>query len=174
MLYSVDAVCFGSSSCWKWTVKPSLTLCESQQVLLQGPLCLTAFILHSIRQSPILTDVALGVQSEVLYLCLISPESPLSAFSTEVTSTQKRSSHYTVKARLMEYFWDGYPYGRFSHLCRARLKLRQSSHWVLGHLPDQGLSSPVTEFDQTLVPKFQGPQCSGFITVPRSISNRHY
>jgi hypothetical protein len=35
---------------------------------------------------------------------------------------------------------DCYPSGRFSHLHRGPMELCQSDHWVLGHLPDQGLS----------------------------------
>ena len=42
---------------------------------------------------------------------------------------------------------DGCPSGRFSHLHRGTLELCQSDHRVLGHLPDQGPSPPIAQFD---------------------------
>ena len=41
---------------------------------------------------------------------------------------------------------DGCTSGRFSHLHRGTLDLSQSDHWVLGHLSDQGPSSPSAQF----------------------------
>ena len=41
---------------------------------------------------------------------------------------------------------DGCPSGKFSHLHRGTLKLCQSDHRVVGHLPDQGPSPPIAQF----------------------------
>jgi hypothetical protein len=41
---------------------------------------------------------------------------------------------------------DGCPCARFSHLQRGTLELYQSDHRVLGHLPDQGPSTPIAQF----------------------------
>jgi hypothetical protein len=41
---------------------------------------------------------------------------------------------------------DACPDERFSHLHRGTLKLCQSDHWVLGHLPDLGPSPPIAQF----------------------------
>ena len=46
----------------------------------------------------------------------------------------------------MECCRDGCPSGRFSHLHRGTLELIQSNHWVLGHPPDQGPSTPIAQF----------------------------
>jgi hypothetical protein len=52
---------------------------------------------------------------------------------------------------------DGCPSGRFSHLYRGTLELRQSDHRVLGLLPDQG-PPPIAQFGQVarvlVVPNF--------------------
>ena len=46
----------------------------------------------------------------------------------------------------MECCRDGCPSGRFSHLHRRTLEFFQSDHRVLGHLFDQGPSSPIAQF----------------------------
>ena len=46
------------------------------------------------------------------------------------------SGHSTIQAQLVECCRTGCPSGSFSSLHRAILKLCQSDHWVLGHLPD--------------------------------------
>ena len=56
------------------------------------------------------------------------------------------SGHSTIKALLIECCRDGCPSGRFSHLYRGTLELCQSDHWVLGHLSDQGPSTPFAQF----------------------------
>ena len=43
----------------------------------------------------------------------------------------------------------GRPSGRFSHFCGGPLKFCYGDHWILGQLPDQGSSFPVTQFVQT-------------------------
>ena len=48
----------------------------------------------------------------------------------------------------MECCRDGCPSGRFPHFHRGTLELCQSDHWVLGHLPDQGPSPPISQFGQ--------------------------
>ena len=50
---------------------------------------------------------------------------------------------------LVEYFKDGCPSGRFSHLYRGTLELCQSDHRALGHLPDQGPSSLTAQFGRS-------------------------
>ena len=56
------------------------------------------------------------------------------------------SGQSTIKIWLVECCRDGCPSGSFSHLLRGTLELCQSYHWVLGHLPDQGLSPPIAQF----------------------------
>ena len=46
----------------------------------------------------------------------------------------------------MECCRDGCPSGRFSYFHRGTLKLCQSDHRVLGHLPDQGPSPTMAQF----------------------------
>ena len=43
---------------------------------------------------------------------------------------------------------DGCSSGRFSHLQKGTLELCQRKHRVLGHLPDQGPSPPIAQFEQ--------------------------
>ena len=59
------------------------------------------------------------------------------------------SGHSTIKAQLVECCREGCLSGRFSHLHRRTLELCQSDHRVLGHVPDQGPSTPFAQSGQT-------------------------
>ena len=58
-------------------------------------------------------------------------------------------SHSLMKAWLIESRWDGCPSRRFSHPYRGLLKLCYGGRCILGHVPDQGPSYPVTQFGWT-------------------------
>ena len=58
------------------------------------------------------------------------------------------AGHSPIKPRFVKCCRDCCPSGRFSHLSQGTLYC-QSGHWVLGHLPDQGPSCLVAQFDQT-------------------------
>ena len=58
------------------------------------------------------------------------------------------SGHSTIKACLVEGCRDGCPSGRFSHLPRGTLKLCQTDHWVLDHVPDKVPFPTVAQFGQ--------------------------
>ena len=65
----------------------------------------------------------------------------------------------TIKAWLAECCRDVCPSGRFSHLHRGTLELCQSDHRILGYLPDQWLSPPITQFGRR-------PALGRFLVVP--------
>ena len=60
------------------------------------------------------------------------------------------SGHSSIKAWLVDWCYkDGCPSGTFSHLHRGTLEDFQSDHRVLGHIPDQGSSTPIAQSGQT-------------------------
>ena len=106
-------------------------------------------------------DVALGIQAKEFNLGFMRQENLVShclrVFSFLLANSKwivmclfteewLPSGYSTIKALLVECCRDGCPSGRFSHLHRGTLELCQSDHWVLGHLFDQGPSSPIAQF----------------------------
>ena len=59
---------------------------------------------------------------------------------------QLLSGHSPLKPVFVKCCRDCCPSDRFSHLNKETLQFYQSSHWVLGHLPDLGDSCPVPHF----------------------------
>jgi hypothetical protein len=95
-------------------------------------------------------DVTLGIQAKEFNLGFIRPNN-LSGAIWQTPSGLSCAFYWgmatgAIKAWFVECCRDGRTFQKDNHLHRRSLELCQSDHRVLGHLPDQGPSLPITQF----------------------------
>ena len=101
---------------------------------------------HRAAAISLVTRAKVGlIHNTLIQLLLLTGASYSNTVPNVVDLTLMKSGHSAINPKLVECCSDGCPSGSFSHLHTGSLKLCQSDHQVLGHLPYQ---SPIAQFGQ--------------------------